>query len=83
MAAAGDKVFVAGTPDRVPPDDPWAAYDGRQGASLWAVSKSSGKKLAERPLDAPPVWDGMAAANGRLYLSTSDGRVTCLAGAAR
>jgi outer membrane protein assembly factor BamB len=26
----------------------------------------------------PPAWDGLAAAAGRLYLSTQDGRVVCL-----
>lgn len=26
----------------------------------------------------PPVWDGLAAANGKLYLTTIDGRILCL-----
>ena len=26
----------------------------------------------------PPAWDGLAAAEGRLLLSTQDGRVVCL-----
>ena len=30
--------------------------------------------------DAPPVWDSLAAANGRLFLCTTDGKVHCLAG---
>jgi len=32
----------------------------------WAVSAADGKKQAECRLDAPPVFDGMAAANGCL-----------------
>ena len=33
----------------------------------------------EGQLDVPPpVWDGLAAADGRLFLSTDDGRVVCL-----
>jgi hypothetical protein len=28
----------------------------------------------------PPAWDGLAAAGGRLFLSTQDGRVVCLTG---
>jgi len=28
----------------------------------------------------PPAWDGLAAAGGRLYLTTQDGRVVCLMG---
>jgi len=57
-----------------------AALAGRSGALLWAVAAADGTRLAEYPLDAPPAWDGMAAANGRLYLSTADGKVMCLAG---
>jgi outer membrane protein assembly factor BamB len=57
-----------------------AALAGRSGALLWAVAAADGTRLAEYQLDAPPAWDGMAAANGRLYLSTADGKVMCLAG---
>ena len=42
------------------------------------MTRTDGTRLAEHPLDAPPVWDGMAAASGRLYLSTADGKVLCL-----
>jgi len=48
------------------------------GALLLAVSTSDGKKLAEHKLDSAPTWDGMAAASGRLYLSTMDGKVLCM-----
>ena len=47
---------------------------------LLAVSASGGGKTAEYALDTVPVWDGMAAAYGRLYLSTVDGEVLCMAG---
>jgi outer membrane protein assembly factor BamB len=57
-----------------------AALLGKRGAMLWAVSPADGSRLAEVKLDAPPVWDGMAAANGRLYLATTDGKVRCFAG---
>jgi hypothetical protein len=30
-------------------------------------------------LSSPPVFDGMAAAGGRLYLSLMDGSILCLA----
>lgn len=78
MAVAGSTLFVAGTPDIVDPEDPWAAFEGRKGGVLWAVSTADGKKLAEHRLDSPPVFDGMAAAQGRLYISTTDGSVVCL-----
>jgi len=54
--------------------------EGRKGAVLWAISTADGKKLAARKLDAMPIFDGLAAAGGRLYLVTADGKVTCLAG---
>jgi len=31
-------------------------------------------------LNAPPVFDGLIAAGGRLYLATTDGKMVCLAG---
>jgi len=34
--------------------------------------------LAEHKLSSPPVFDGMAAAAGRLYVCTMDGAVYCL-----
>ena len=55
-------------------------FAGSGGALLWAVNKADGKKLAEYRLDSPPVFDGMAAAYGRLYVSDTEGRVVCLQG---
>ena len=55
-----------------------AAIDGKAGAVLWAVSAEDGRKLADYNLDAPPVFDGMAAANERLYVCTTAGQVLCL-----
>jgi hypothetical protein len=78
MALAGDVLFVAGTPVAFPEDDLARAYEGRMGGILWAASASSGDRLAEYPLDAPPAWDSLAAANGLLFLSLTDGRVVCL-----
>jgi len=75
MVAAGDTLFVAGTPDETPNDDPWSAYEGRRGGRLRAVSTRDGKKLAVYKLDAPPVWDGMAAANGKIFIATTSGHV--------
>jgi len=56
------------------------AYAGRRGGSLWAVSADDGTKLTEHPLDSPPVFDGLIAADGCLFLVTMDGRVRCLGG---
>jgi hypothetical protein len=78
MVAAGGKLFVAGPPDVVPDDDPLAAFEGRRGAMLWAFSGRNGEKLGEvARLDALPVYDGLIAAGGRLYVSLQDGRIVC------
>jgi len=47
---------------------------------LWVLSAEDGSKLAEQSLGAPAVWDGLAAADRRLYLSTVDGKVLCFGG---
>lgn len=57
---------------------PLAAQDSGKGGLLWLASARDGRKLAELKLQAPPVWDGMAAAGGRLYVSCTDGRLLCL-----
>ena len=75
-----ERLFVAGVPDAVAPDDPLAFIEGRSGAKLLALDAATGKQTAELSLDAPPVWDGLAAAHGRIYLTTSDGKLICLAG---
>jgi outer membrane protein assembly factor BamB len=60
--------------------DAMDSFEGGKGGLMWAVNKSDGKKGAEYKLDSTPVFDGMAAANGRLYLSMKNGRILCLAG---
>ena len=50
------------------------------GGRLLAVSTADGKELAQTKLPAPPAWDAMAAASGRLYLVTTDGKVLCFGG---
>ncbi len=80
-----DKVlFVAG-----PPADAGngpAGRDENKGALrkespglLMAISASDGTELAQYQLDSSPVFDGMAAAYGRLYVSMEDGSLLCLA----
>jgi hypothetical protein len=55
-----------------------AAFESRLGAHLWVVSTKDGEKLAEYELDKPPVLDGMMAAQGRLYIAATDGKLTCM-----
>ena len=56
------------------------AYDGRMGGVLWAASVEDGTKLAEYKLDAPPIWDSLAAVEGKLFLCTTDGQLRCFVG---
>jgi hypothetical protein len=80
MALADQVLFVAGEPMRF--DDPTyenyvAAYDGELGGQLLAVSARDGAELAEYELQAAPIWDGIALARGRLFVSLADGTVQC------
>jgi outer membrane protein assembly factor BamB len=44
---------------------------------LRVLSAENGQPLAERQLPVP-LWDGMAVADGRLFVSTADGKLMCL-----
>ena len=93
MVVADSVLFVAGPPDVVNEEETYldlgdqanqkklaeqnAILQGEKGSLLWAISTADGKKLAEYPLASLPVWDGMAAAGGRLFLTTLDGDVVC------
>jgi len=78
MVLSAKHLYVAGPPDVVLEDDPMAAFEGRAGGRLWVVSTEDGKRLAEYNLEQPPVFDGLSAAGGRLYMATDDGCLTCL-----
>jgi outer membrane protein assembly factor BamB len=80
MVRTADTLFIAGTPNVYDPRDPSGAIRGRKGGVLLAISPSDGRTLAEYKLDSPPVFDGLIAAGGRLYLATKDGRIVCMAG---
>jgi hypothetical protein len=80
MVIAAQTLVVAGHPDEIYPDDPWAAYEHRKGGKLLTFSMTDGSKLDEYPIESTPVLDGMAVAGGRLYISTFDGKVTCFGG---
>lgn len=55
-----------------------AALEGKEEAMLMAISPADGSEIARTTLPAGPVWDGMAAANGRLYVALKNGDVVCL-----
>ena len=80
MVKAGDVLFAAGPPDVFDPDDPYAAFEGRGGGRLMAFAAKDGKALATVALESPPVFDGLIAAGGRLYMVDKAGAVRCYGG---
>ncbi|MCL5280720.1 MAG: LamG domain-containing protein, partial [Planctomycetes bacterium] len=93
MVLAGSTLLVAGPPDLIDEEQAFrriddtqvqgqlaeqaAALQGRKGAVLMAVSTADGGLLARCEIDSPPVFDGMIAAQGHLYLATTRGDLVC------
>ncbi|MFW6107075.1 MAG: PQQ-binding-like beta-propeller repeat protein [bacterium] len=80
MVLAGDRLLLAGPPDSPDPEEALAAVEGKRGGVLWVLSAPDGKKLAEHSLESPPVFDGMAVAERRVYITTRRGALLCLGG---
>lgn len=78
MVHAGDLLFLAGMPFTAGQVDLAATHKGTKGGLLSVRSASNGDKLSEHALDSPPVWDGMAAAYQRLYISLENGSLLAL-----
>ena len=55
-------------------------WKGKDGGMLHAVSKKDGTRIAEHRLDAIPVFDGMIAVEGKLFVSLRSGHLICLGG---
>ena len=55
-----------------------AALNGAQGSLLLVVDPKTGKLIEKRQLESLPTWDSLAAALGKLYYTTTNGRVVCL-----
>ena len=90
MVLTSDQVIIAGPQDLGKKATEILAYRnekealsgfaGDRGVHLWVMSASNGKKRSDHKLTAMPVFDGMSAAAGKLYLSLKDGTVECWAG---
>jgi outer membrane protein assembly factor BamB len=95
MALAGDVLWIAGPADLIDEDaafenhrDPEtqarlaaqeAALAGQSGATLLAIDAATGDTRAEYALEELPVFDGLSIANGRLLISTVQGRLCVFA----
>jgi hypothetical protein len=77
MIKSRESLFLGGAPDTLDPDDPLALFEGRAPGCLWALDPVSGRKKAQLDLPAMPVFDGLAATEGALYLSLNDHTLTC------
>ena len=53
-------------------------FVANQQGMIRVLSVKDGSQLGEHRLDGKPVWDSMAAAYGRLYVSLAEGGVACL-----
>jgi hypothetical protein len=80
MTLAGETLFICGPADVVKEGDEMASFEGRLGSELWAMSAKDGSVLAKHHLDEMPVFDGMAAAAGRIFVTTAGGEVIAMEG---
>ena len=78
-AATGPmRMLLAGVSTTIVAGDPHATFEGRAGGVMRTISATTGEALAQCELDSSPIWDGLAAADGRMYMATTDGRVICM-----
>ncbi len=76
MVKTEDILFIAGP--RGSASVSQDALEGKAPGMLLAVSPADGTVLAEMVLPSMPVWDGMVAAGGNLYVALADGSTVCL-----
>lgn len=89
----GSLLMVAGPPDMVDEEEAAlaignpatrkglqeldASLRGKRGAKLYLVDTANGSPVSRFDLPSPPVWDGMSAASGEVFLSDESGAITC------
>ena len=78
MVLTENKLILAGPADIVPEDDPAASFKPNAKSILTTISRESGKVINEQKLNETPTFDGLIAAEGRLFMSCKNGVVLCL-----
>ncbi len=68
LAASGETILAA------------VSLDGSLAGELWVISGKDGAKLCTPGLPAAPVFEGLAVAHGRAFISLQNGALVCLAG---
>ncbi len=69
VVLSGERVYFAGVP---------ISQDSKEACELWVLDAASGKKTQVLPLEHRPVYDGLSAAHGRLYMASEEGVLICL-----
>jgi outer membrane protein assembly factor BamB len=88
MALTRDKLLVAGPPDLrkrqtdgvlayLNDKEALASFKGEKGVYLRVVNTTDGKTLSEKKLNAMPVFDGLSAARGKVFVSLKNGQIQC------
>ncbi len=87
MVLTQDKLVVAGPPDvrqkesgilaYKNDEEALASFVGEKGVFLRVLTATDGQVLSETPLDAMPVFDGISAAQGRVFVSLKNGQLQC------
>jgi len=87
LVLADETLLLAGPPEQAEvrtneltlqnPDKAEAAFRGQRGAALRLVDTAGGESLAQYELESSPVFDGMIAARGRVFISLEDGSLVC------
>ena len=96
MVLANDRLFIAGPRDVADEKELWGRsneqiykdkmalqaewFKGTHGGYMQVFSKKDGTKLTEKKLAYLPAFDGLIAANGRLYMATKCGSLVCFDG---
>ena len=88
MVQTSGQLVLAGIPDLAErnandlafdnTDEVQAAYAGSKGGVIRLMNTADGSQTAQIQLDTRPVFDGMSAAHGKLFIALKDGRLQCL-----
>lgn len=75
---AKELLFMAGTENLKSHELVDAALRNKKGGILRVYSAEKGEQLAEYELASLPVYDGMIASGGNLFVSLQDGNIICM-----
>ena len=78
MAAIPRRLLICGPPNIVDPNDPLGAFEARKGERLRQLSSTDGATIEKHDLPSPPMFNGLAVARGRVFISLKNGTLACL-----